>query len=304
MSGVIRFQNFTKNYNGVKAVDSLNLEVSRGEVFGFLGPNGAGKTTSIKGLMGLLRPTSGRVLVNGETISTSKGISSSSVGYLPEVVELWDNLTGVETLTFMCHLKNVDDSCVTETLKKVGLGGVTDRKVNEYSKGMRQRLALAQSLLGEPELLILDEPSSGLDPAGVALVKDIIRAHVQKGGTVFLSSHILPVVEDVAHRVGIIVGGRLRTVDSVPNLRDQLEIPSKMNIMLSSDYTEVELALKNSSIVKSYSGSKNMVTVTCGKRDKKAVLDLIEDAGTEIMDFGVKEGTLEDIFLSFSGGEK
>ncbi len=303
MSGVIKFRNLTKIYDGITAVDSLNLEVKKGEIFGFLGPNGAGKTTTIKAMMGLLKPTKGSIVVNGEKISTSAGISSSSVGYLPEVLDLWDNLSGEETLRFMSDLKGVSRSEVEKLLHKVGLSRAGDRKVKGYSKGMRQRLALAQSLLGKPDLLILDEPSTGLDPSGVAMVKNIIREHVDRGGTVFLSSHILPVVEEVAHRVGIIVEGKLRTVDSVSNLRDQLQIPTKMNILLSSNHKKVEKYLRKSPMIKSYSGSKNMLTVTCNKNDKKDILDLIEECGVDVVDFDIKEGSLEDIFLSFSRGD-
>ncbi len=288
MRGVIRIENLTKVYNGITAVDSLNLEVKKGEVFGFLGPNGAGKTTTIKAMMGLLEPTKGKITIHDEVVSVFSGISSSRVGYLPEVVDLWDNLTGRETLEFMCDLKEVPRKEVDEKLHKVGLRDAGERRVKGYSKGMLQRLALAQSVLGEPDLLVLDEPSAGLDPSGTALVKNIVREHVTKGGTVFFSSHILPSVEAVAHRVGILVDGKLRALDSLDNLREELQIPTRMQLVLSSHHDEIKDDLKQNSSIRSYKGNKNMITITCAKRDKKKVLDLVENSGTEIIDFDIQ----------------
>lgn len=303
MDSVVSIEGMNKTYNGIKAVDSLNLDIKRGEVFGFLGPNGAGKTTTIKAMIGLLKPDKGSITIDGEVVTTESGITKSRVGYLPEVIELWGNLTGRETLDFMCDLKGVSKDEVDEKLVRFGLQQAADRKVGEYSKGMRQRLALAQSILGTPDLLILDEPSSGLDPSGVALVKQVVREHVSSGRTVFFSSHILPIVEDVADRVGIIVHGRLKALDSVENLRDTLEIPTNIQFVLSSDHSNIVDVLKSDPRVRSFSGDKNILQVSCGKKDKKYIIDLVEDTGVEIRDFSIREGTLEDIFLRYSKGD-
>lgn len=300
MSGAVEVKDFTKIYNGITAVDSLDLEVKRGEVFGFLGPNGAGKTTTIKAMMGLLEPTDGEIIIGDELVNSSTGISSTNVGYLPENIDLWDNLKGIETLKFVCELKGRDEGEAFELLSLVGLEEAGDRKVKEYSKGMLRRLAIAQSLIGDPDLLILDEPSSGLDPSGTAMVKDIIRDHVSDGGTVFLSSHILPMVESVADRVGILFKGRLRALDTLEDLKEDLQIPTKIQFVLSDDHKLIEEDLKENKTVKSFRGDHNLLTVTCNRQDKKAVLDLIEDLGAEIEDFSVREGSLEDVYLSFS----
>lgn len=296
---IIELENLTKKYGSLVAVDSLSLRVQKGEVLGFLGPNGAGKTTTIKTMLGLLKPSAGNVYLRGKNVQEQRREATVNIGYLPEQVQLYENLTGRETLNFLKEVKGASKGEVRTLLKKVGLLDAADRKVGEYSQGMEQRLAIAQSLLGSPSMLVWDEPAAGLDPRGVALVKEIVKNYASNGGTVFFSSHILPNVQEVADRVAILVDGQLKALDSVQNLREKIKVPSKLRLVLSEKFTEIEEVLKASKKVRSFSGQNNQVTITCQNTDKREVMDLIEQHGVDILDFSTETGDLEDIFLTY-----
>lgn len=194
----------------VVAVDNLDLEVRRGEVFGLLGPNGAGKSTTVKLLLDLLRPTRGAIEILGRPPRDLR--AKARTGYLPEETRLYPYLSGRETLTFFGKLfdlpKGTRQERVEHLLELVGLSGAGGRRVGEYSKGMQRRLGLAQALLNDPDLVVLDEPTSGLDPLGIREVKDLLRSLAERGKTVLLCSHLLPEVEDVCDRVQILYAGR------------------------------------------------------------------------------------------------
>lgn len=304
MTSVIEIDSLTKTYGRILAVDSLELSIKKGELFGFLGPNGAGKTTTIKLMMGLIKPSKGRVMIKGREVQKDPRRAIDDIGYLPEDIDLYSNLTGRETLEFFAETRGVDRKEVSSLLGKVGLMDAADRKVGEYSKGMVQRLAFAQSLLGDPSLLILDEPTSGLDPQGTAIVKETVKAYIREGGTVFFSSHILPNVQEVADRVGIIVDGRLQALDSVESLREEMKIPSKMVLDLSENVEKVIGTLQSDKRVNDVQGKDRRLFVTCDSREKRAVMNLIEEQGVEIVNFTTKEGDLEDVFLQYMGGER
>lgn len=218
---ILQTTNLTKIYRKLKktvlALDSLSLELRPGEVFGFLGPNGAGKSTTIKILTGQIRPTSGEAKVLGFSAGEVEG--RRQMGYLPENPSFYDFLTGREYLRFVARCFGADTSKAVElVLEKVDLTAAADRPMRTYSKGMVQRLGIAQTLVHDPELYILDEPMSGLDPMGRALVKDIIKDLKRRGKSVFFSTHITADVEVVCDRLGVIVGGRLRALDSVASI--------------------------------------------------------------------------------------
>ena len=207
----IESRGLRKEFGAHTAVHDLTLSVARGEVFGFLGPNGAGKTTSVKMLIGLVRPTSGSALVLGRPVGDVP--SRARVGFLPEHCRFHDWLTGRELLGVHGRLYGMDAARVArrtdQLLERVGLTADADRRVNEYSKGMRQRIGLAQALLNEPDLVFLDEPTSGLDPVGVLLVRDVIRELRGSGTAVFLNSHLLSEVEVTCDRVAFVRRGRV-----------------------------------------------------------------------------------------------
>jgi len=224
----VSIRGLTKSYRHpwtqklTRGLEGLDLDVRRGEVFGYLGPNGAGKTTTLKILTGLLKPTSGWATVLGEPIDRVE--SRRRVGFLPEHPYFYDSLTGVEYLEFVARLSGMHAADATRAarawLSKVGLGERERQVLRKYSKGMLQRLGLAAAMVHEPELLILDEPMSGLDPFGRRDVRDLILEQRQRGTTVLFSSHILPDVEALCDRVAILLEGRLERVATVGELMD------------------------------------------------------------------------------------
>jgi ABC-2 type transport system ATP-binding protein len=221
-SKAIETLNLRKQFGSAVAVRGLTLEVERGEVFGFLGPNGAGKTTSIKMLLGLVKPTSGSARLLGKPISDLS--ARKRAGFLPEHFRFHDWLTAREFLTVHGELYKIErrrlQARVSELLELVGLTAFQEKQLRTFSKGMLQRIGLAQALLNEPELVFLDEPTSGLDPVGRRLVRDIIRQLREKGTTVFLNSHLLSEVEITCDRVAFIKHGEVLQVSQVSTLMD------------------------------------------------------------------------------------
>jgi ABC-2 type transport system ATP-binding protein len=225
----VRADDLTKRYGETIAVDALSLDIYRGEVFGLLGPNGAGKTTTILMLLGLTEPTSGSALVDGMDPTRDPLRVKSRVGYLPDEVGFYENLTGRDNLLYTADLNRLTKTegrrRTDELLAMVGLSDVADRKVEGYSRGMRQRLGLADALVKQPSILILDEPTVNIDPEGVReLLALVERLSDEQGVTVLLSSHLLHQVEQVCDRIGIFVAGRLvalGTVDDLATDRDQ-----------------------------------------------------------------------------------
>ena len=222
---VIDIQGLKKSFTGkrmqrVEALKGIDLQVGRGEVFGFLGPNGAGKSTTIKSLMGLIRPTAGTVRLNG--IDVHDPASRRSVGYLPENPAFYEYLSAQEYLTFVGRAFGMVPQRVKErgeqSLRRLDLWEARSRPIRGYSKGMVQRLGVAQALLHDPDIYIMDEPMSGLDPLGRALVKEIIRELRGEGKCVFFSTHITADVEAVCDRVGVILNGALRMVERVDRI--------------------------------------------------------------------------------------
>jgi ABC-2 type transport system ATP-binding protein len=221
----------------VRALNGIDLAIRRGEVFGLLGPNGSGKSTTIKILLGLLRPTAGRVEVFGQSPRDVR--MKARIGYLPEESYLYHYLTARETLDFYGRLFGLSREArrerVVRLLDQVGLAAAADRAVGEFSKGMARRVGLAQALINEPALVILDEPTSGLDPIGCRQVKDLILTLAGRGTTVLLSSHLLADVEDVCDRIAILFNGRIRACGCVRTL---LEAPDRVRFTVPSPSPE------------------------------------------------------------------
>jgi len=231
----IETESLSRSFSAVRAVDAVSLAVPEGAIFGFLGPNGAGKTTTIRMLLGLIRPDAGRVRIAGVDLITERSRALSKVGAIVEAPALYPNLTGRENLTLAARLIGADRKTVNARLDQVGLARDADRKTGGYSLGMRQRLALARALLSEPSLLILDEPTNGLDPAGINEMRELIRDLPRiAGATVFLSSHLLSEIEQTATHCALIARGRLIFQDTLTALRDR----SATSIVVETPETE------------------------------------------------------------------
>jgi len=220
-----RLTGVAKQYGQHWAVRDLNLELRPGELFAFLGPNGAGKTTTIKLLCGLLRPTLGSIEVDGFNLATQGLQARARMSYVPDLPYCYEHLTAREFLELTTELHCMDkehaNRRITEVIRLFELDRFIDQLTERFSHGMRQRTVFAAAMLPEPALLITDEPTVGLDPRSVRQLKDILRAHTAKGNTVFLSSHSLDVVEQLADRIGIILGGKLIGCGTLAELRDQ-----------------------------------------------------------------------------------
>jgi ABC-2 type transport system ATP-binding protein len=247
----IRTRGLTKKYGEFTAVNDLDLEVGHGEIFGLLGPNGAGKTTTILMLLGLSEPTAGEAEVVGLDPARSPIEVKRRVGYLPDNVGFYATLTGRENLRYTARLNGLEpeegETRIRALLDQAGLGDAADSRVDTYSRGMRQRLGIADTLIKDPDVVILDEPTVAIDPEGVAEVLALIRSLArERGVTLLLASHLLHQVQSVCDRVGIFVAGRMVAQGPMSELADRLaEGPVTMEVGVEGDPEEIERALRS-----------------------------------------------------------
>jgi ABC-2 type transport system ATP-binding protein len=246
----------TKQYGDTKVVNALDLRLSAGEVFGLLGPNGAGKTTTILMLLGLVEPTSGDIEVLGLDPARHPLEVKSHVGYLPDAVGFYDGLTGRENLRFTAQLnrieRNTAERRITDLLAQVGLGAAADQPAGTYSRGMKQRLGIADALIKEPSILILDEPTTSIDPEGVAEMLGLIRSLADDHGvTILLSSHLLHQVQTVCDRVAIFVRGTVVAQGAPHQLATESKGPEEVEVHVDADESAVRAALANQKFLRS-----------------------------------------------------
>jgi ABC-2 type transport system ATP-binding protein len=280
----IETRRLTKRYEETVAVDRLNLRIGRGEVFGLLGPNGAGKTTTILMLLGLTEPTDGVALVDGLVPQQDALEVKRRIGYLPDDVGFYDDLTGRQNLRYTARLNRMTDADaearIEANLAEVGLTDVADRKVKSYSRGMRQRLGLADALLKDPSILILDEPTVNIDPEGVREILSLVRRlSDERGVTVLLSSHLLHQVEQVCDRIGIFLKGRLVAQGTLEKLAATVE--DRWVIEVGVEGTPSNLADIVDAVpgVNAVDREGPIVVVTADHDVRPAVVDALADAG-------------------------
>ncbi|QZY00702.1 ABC transporter ATP-binding protein [Halobaculum rubrum] len=295
----IELDGVTKRYGDVTAVRDLDLTVEEGEVFGFLGPNGAGKSTTINILLDFVRPTSGSVRVLSRDAQAESVAVRRHTGVLPEGYDVYERLTGRQHVEFAMRSKELDGD-VDAVLERVGIADAADRRAGGYSKGMRQRLVLGMALVGEPDILILDEPSSGLDPAGAKEMREIVREEADRGATVFFSSHVLGQVEPVCDRVGIMREGELVAEDSIEGLREAVGGEEQLVVTVDTAAEEDLEGVRALSGVSSAATDGGTVTVSCESDAKTGVIGALEDAGVTVKDFSTEEASLEDLFLTYA----
>ena len=222
---MIQLINLTKHYGKVAAVDGLNFDVPAGQIFGFLGPNGAGKTTTIRVMMGILKATSGRVLLDGHDVVIDAQKAKALAGFIPDRPFIYEKLSGGEFLEFIGKLHRMDSRHmsrrIAELLENLELAHWKDELVESYSHGMKQRLVVCAALIHQPRILIVDEPMVGMDPKGARTIKDLFRSLSQNGTTIFLSTHSISVAEEICHRIGIIQRGRLIASGTMSELHER-----------------------------------------------------------------------------------
>jgi ABC-2 type transport system ATP-binding protein len=308
MEPVIQIEGLSKDYRvgfwgrRVRVLRDLSLEIPAGETFGYLGPNGAGKSTTIKLLLGLIRPTSG----TGHVLARPLGDASTRgrIGFLPENPSFYEYLTGQEFLAYCGRLLGVSRGALREQvpalLAEVGLDRAARQQIRKYSKGMVQRLGLAQALLGDPHLLILDEPMSGLDPIGRKEVRDLILRQRAAGRTVFFSTHILPDVEMICDRVGILVGGRLVRSGSMRTLLGE-ELES-IEVTATSIPAETLAAVERLALSPPLVQDDRVMVRLPGEAELEVALFMLVGAKSRVLSVVPQRRSLETIFLEASRG--
>ena len=301
MKPVIETHDLCKSYNGRTVVDHLNLTVPQGCVYGFLGPNGAGKSTSMKMLLGLVHPTGGSVELLGHTLNEANRIPLlRQTGSLIESPSGYLHLTARENLSIVADLKDVDRKDISRVLEIVHLAKDADRKVGQYSLGMKQRLGIAMALLGSPKLLILDEPTNGLDPAGIQEMRSLIAAMPQTtGATVLISSHLLGEIEQMVDQVGILNHGRLLFEGSL----QQLQKHSRGGILLRVLDVSKALAVLNEQGMQAAARTEEPDVVLLPPQDDAALAALVcalAERGAGVVGLTAQTKSLEDIFLSLT----
>jgi ABC-2 type transport system ATP-binding protein len=293
----IEINTLTKKFKNFTAVDNVSFKVKKGEIYGFLGPNGAGKTTTIKAMLGLIHMNSGNIQINGFDIIKNSKDARKNIGYLPELVSFYENLTPVQTLNFFCEMKGQDKSIVKPLLKEVGLDDAIDKKVGNFSKGMRQLLGIAQTMVGSPNIYILDEPMAGLDARWVKIVRDKIKMLNEQGATIMFSSHILSEVQNLCSRVAIINKGKIIAEDTVPNLNKYLKIKPRLEIEIPGLKGKVPKKISDIKGIEKISAKEDILYITCDSSVRIKVINALEKAGMEVKDIKTFEPSLEDAFM-------
>lgn len=299
-SNPIEVTDVTKTFGDVRAIDGISLSVAQGEIFGLIGHNGAGKSTLFKMMLGLTAPTSGEIRVRGTPINGGDFRQvRRRIGYLPESFVTYDNLTGIEVLQLFADLKQVPRNACAATLDRVGLSGAAGRRVRGYSKGMRQRLGFAQVLLGNPDLIFLDEPTNGLDPEGIRDFYAILREVQSQGATVVITSHILAEIQGRVDRLVILNSGKIAAQGTLTELRARLVLPSVIQVELRGDrQADIEAMLGHLPDLE-VRRDPRFVRISCMPPQKATVLGILAALGDSVLDITMHEPSLEDLFLGY-----
>jgi ABC-2 type transport system ATP-binding protein len=303
---IIRTERLSKRYGDIQALDSVNISVKRGEVYGFLGPNGAGKTTTILLLLGLLKPTSGNMFLFGDLIRSRHPALFLRTGVMQEEQQFYEDMTAREYLAFFAQLVGIESGkkAIDECLDEVGLENNHDRLIASFSHGMRQKLALARATIHNPDLLFLDEPVSGLDPVSIVQVRELLIKRKRQGTTVFISSHVLSEVERVADRVGILSRGKLLVEGELAALRE---------LARSRHIVEVELSSMPPALLETFQRlpfvlgverkANNLQVEVKSDNDYRAILsEAINTNGGVILRMHTRVPSLEDAYVTITEG--
>ena len=304
---VIETQNLMKKYNSFLAVDGLNLRIRKGEVFGFLGPNGAGKTTSIKMMVGLLKPTKGRVLIEGEEIES---VEKGKIGVCPQDLVIWGGLTCEENIALIGDMYEVQRTVLKERIKQLlrdlMLSDKTKTLASQLSGGMKRRLNLAMAVIHEPEIVVLDEPSAGLDPQSRLVLWEYIHSlSKEKGKTIILTTHLMEEADRLSDRIAIMDQGKLLVLDTPESLKKKIGRGDVVEIQLSNpEMNEKVVSLMRSmegiAEVKEIKGRVNVRALDAVSK-LPGMIRSIEEMGASILDTSIRRNTLEDVFIHLTG---
>ncbi len=301
---IIEAEGLTKRYGNFTAVDSLSLRLEEGEVFGFLGPNGSGKSTTILMLLGLTEPTEGWARVSGFNPTRNPLAVKRMIGYLPESVGFYNDLTGRENLQYTARLNGLrreeSDQQIEDLMDQVELSAAKSQPVGQYSRGMRQRLGLADVLLKEPKLVILDDPTLGLDPAGVNWLLQLIQDMSKTQGiTVFISSHRLHEVQRICNRVGILSHGKMVLEGPVGELVDRQEEGYQLELEVNDATPGLMEALQGLPTVERCISLGNTITISSKDQVRAKVLAAVMEHGVELHQMQARDRSLEEIYLRY-----
>ena len=311
---MIEVENLTKKYGSHVAVDNLSFRVERGMIYGFLGPNGAGKSTTMNMMTGYIAATSGTVKINGYDILKNPEQAKKSIGYLPELPPVYPDMTVYEYLRFVAELKKVKKNerqvQLEDVMKQTQIEDVKGRLIKNLSKGYKQRVGLAQAIIGYPEVIILDEPTVGLDPKQIIEIRELIR-ELAKKHTIILSSHILSEVSAVCDHIMIISKGKLVASDTPEGLMTLLKGGRQMKLSVLGEQSKVEELLRSMESVKDFSmqppRAEGMVSVNIRTEDTEDIrvelFHRLAAADMPIMELSLSEKSLEDVFLELTGEE-
>ncbi|MEO2210829.1 ABC transporter ATP-binding protein [Paenibacillus amylolyticus] len=300
-SPIVETHNLSKSYGGTNRVHQVNLVVEKGQIFGFLGPNGAGKTTTLKMLLGLIKPTEGTVKVFGKDLNKHRPSILNQTGSLIESPSYYGHLTGLENMKVMQRLRNVPNKNIDEALKIVRLENQKHKQADQYSLGMKQRLGIAMALLAFPSLLILDEPTNGLDPAGIGEIRELIKSLPgQYGITVLLSSHLLSEIEQIATSVGIISDGKLLFQGTMQSLQANNKTTIRFQ---TTDTTRAEKILLTQGYMPTVHG-KQLVFNYLRDEEVSQMNKVLVEHDIPVIRIEEHKKSLEDIFLDLTGKER
>lgn len=295
---MLKLCDISKTYEEIIAVDSVSFEVRQGEALALVGPNGSGKSTLLKMMIGIVKPSSGKILFEDNPLSGKRWMALKRlVGYMPERVSFYDNLTGLETLQLFAKVKGGSLDSIDRVIHRILADDVLQRKVGGYSKGMRQRLNLAQALLNEPDLLILDEPTSGLDPVGKKDFYAILaEVRAERQLTVVLSSHILAEIEDRTDRIGIMKNGQLKAIGRLEEFYTKMQLPSR--IVITIDHKDQVLeALLAANGAGDLNYENGYLRANLPRENKLDIVSAIIKEKDRFIDFSIREPSLEEVFF-------
>lgn len=298
MKNVLEIKNVSKKIGKKLILDNLSLEVKEGEIFGFVGPNGAGKTTLIKTMLGLYKQDSGSINIGGFDVDKDFESAMKSIGAIIENPEMYGYLSGMDNLKLYANLKKDAKNNIQELTKLVKLESRIDSKVRTYSLGMRQRLGIAQALLYEPKLLILDEPTNGLDPIGIKELRELLkRISKEKNMAVFISSHILSEIELICDRIAIIDNGKIIEV------KDMHAKNQEVNIKVSFEIDDITKA-KELLDIESSETTENVISLNITKNDIPSINKLLVENNVKVYEIKIEHKSLEDEFIEKTKGSK